>query len=142
MPYAITATGYRAVGVEFTAEELQPGETLVEELSDEYLASLDQQDLVREAVALLDAFTRSSNAQVTAIQGRIDTLNDIVELDELTEEESAELPGRLSQLKEWKRYRIALGRVTAQSTWPTAPDWPVMPESFITETLRLAVTDT
>ena len=138
MPYAITATGYRAVGLEFTADELQPGETLVDDLSDEYLKSLEQQDLMREAVGLLDAFTRSANMQVTAIQGRIDTLNDIVELDEPTEEESAGLPGRLSQLKEWKRYRIALGRVTAQPSWPAAPDWPVMPESYITETLRLS----
>jgi len=81
---------------------------------------------------------RLANAQVTALQGRVDTLNDAVDLDMATPAEMAEQPVRAAQLKAWKLYRVLVGRVSTQATWPSAPTWPVQPEPYTNETSAVA----
>lgn len=82
----------------------------------------------------LERLQRLANAQVAAVQGRVDTLNDAVELDMATAAEVAEQPVRAAQLKAWKTYRILLGRVPTQADWPTNPVWPTIPEPYTSET--------
>lgn len=86
------------------------------------------------ANGLLDAKLRQANAQVTALQGRIDAINDGIEFEEALPEEIAELPVRKSQLTLWKKYRIELGRVKATPGWYQTPAWPVVPEPYTSET--------
>lgn len=80
--------------------------------------------------AKLTSLTKQANAQVTALQGRVDTINDAIDGAYALPEEEAELPGRVLQLAAWKKYRVDLGRVKTQSTWPTAPAWPAVPELY------------
>lgn len=87
-------------------------------------------------VANLNAKQRQANAQVTAIQGRVDSINDAIEFDEALPEEIAELPARTAQLKLWKKYRIDLGRVTSIPGWYETPTYPLTPEPYTTETSR------
>lgn len=82
----------------------------------------------------LERLQRLANAQVAAVQGRVDALNDAVELDMATAAEIAEQPVRAAQLKAWKTYRILLGRVPTQADWPTSPVWPTVPEPYTSET--------
>jgi len=82
----------------------------------------------------LNAKTRLANAQVTALQGRVDAINDAIDGDYALPEEEAELPGRVVQLAAWKKYRVLLGRVSTQVTWPASPVWPIQPESYTNET--------
>lgn len=65
--------------------------------------------------------------QKSLLNNRVGTLNDAVELEMATEEEEAELPVRVAQLKAWKTYGVLLGRVTAQAGWPSDVKWPVQP---------------
>lgn len=92
------------------------------------------EEVLATNTALLNKLTKQANAQVTAIQGRIDTINDAIDLDEALPSEIAELPVVTALLKKWKSYRILLGRVTLQAGWPPEPVWPVVPELYITTT--------
>lgn len=82
--------------------------------------------------ATLNTLTKQANAQVTALQGRIDTINDAIGGGYALPEEETELPGRIAQLSAWKKYRVDLGRVKTVPTgaWPAAPVWPVVPELY------------
>lgn len=91
------------------------------------------EQVLTEATDTLNARTRQATAQVTAIQGRVDALAEAVEFEMATPEEIAEQPVRTAQLTAWKKYRILLGRVSTQSTWPDAPVWPAMPEPYTDE---------
>lgn len=75
----------------------------------------------------LKGFKQLAEAQKAALTNRIGTLNDAIVLEEATVDEVAELPVRQSQLLEWKRYAIYLGRVTGQDGWPPDVEWPVQP---------------
>ncbi len=77
--------------------------------------------------SILQYLTQQSTTQKAALTERVGTLNDAIELEMATEEEEAELPVRVLQLKAWKTYGVLLGRVTAQSGWPTDVQWPVQP---------------
>lgn len=66
-------------------------------------------------------------AQIARIQERIDTIGFGIEVDEATEEDEAEQAALLINLKAWKTYKFALGKVTVQPTWYAAPVWPVEP---------------
>ena len=134
MPYAINATGWRAVGEEFTEADLALGETLVAEIPQSLIDSIAAQEVLRAATAVLNARTRLATAQVTALQARVDTINDAVSGGYALPEEEAELPTLTAPLAAWKRYRVLLGRVSTQATWPTAPVWPVEPEPYNSET--------
>ncbi|KAE9642366.1 hypothetical protein EJA70_19190 [Pseudomonas sp. PB103] len=134
MPYAITDYGWRAVGSDFTEAELAQGESLVEEIPQSLIDAIAAQDLLRETTADLNARTRQATAQVTALQGRIDAINDAIAGDYALPEEVEEKPLRAVMLAEWKKYRVFLGRVTGQPIWPTAPTWPEQPEPYNDET--------
>jgi hypothetical protein len=131
MPYAITVTGWRSISPEM---ELMVGETYVEEIPQSLIDAIAAQDLLRETSAILNARTRLATAQITALQGRIDAINDAVEGDYALPEEVEEKPARVSALAEWKKYRVLLGRVTGLPIWPTEPAWPEQPEPYNEET--------
>lgn len=101
--------------------------------------SQDPSLLEGQMQALLDVKLHQSNAQVTALQGRVDAINDAIEFKEVLPEEIAELPIRSAQLTLWKKYRVALGRVKAAQGWYATPTWPVMPEPYTTATFSSAV---
>jgi hypothetical protein len=90
----------------------------------------------------LNALSRQANAQVTALQGRVNTLDYLINQQDPDDEdyiepsaaEIAELPVRKAQLKSWNSYNVKLGRVSTQATWPSAPAWPVQPEPYTNET--------
>lgn len=60
-------------------------------------------------------------AQLRAIADyAITPLQDAVDIDEATEEDTV-------QLKAWKKYRVALNRVPEQAGYPETIDWPAVP---------------
>ncbi|MGS0546515.1 hypothetical protein ACU8WE_28775 [Pseudomonas parakoreensis] len=134
MPYAITSYGWRAVGDDFTDADLAEGESLVQEIPQSLIDAIAAQDLLRETTADLNARTRLATAQVTALQGRVDAINDAIAGDYALPEEVEEKPHRVAMLAEWKKYRVFLGRVTGQPIWPTAPTWPEQPALYNDET--------
>lgn len=92
--------------------------------------------------AEFERLQRLANAQVTALQGRVNTLDYLINQQDPDDEdyiaptaaEIAELPVRKAQLKSWNSYNVKLGRVSTQATWPSAPVWPVQPEPYTNET--------
>lgn len=82
----------------------------------------------------LNAFLRQANSQVTALQGRIDMINDAIEFGEDEPEWAEELPVRALQLTAWKKYRISLNKVPLQATWAANPVWPTIPTPYTNET--------
>lgn len=69
----------------------------------------------------------SAVTQIARIQDRIDTLGYGIDAGEATEEDEAEQVSLMVSITAWKSYKFALGKVTKQSTWPTAPTWPPEP---------------
>ena len=90
-----------------------------------------------DAAAALNASTRLATAQISALQSRVDAINDATDGAYVLPEETAELPGRVVPLAAWKKYRVLVGRVSAQTTWPSAPVWPDQPEPYTNEALML-----
>lgn len=90
-------------------------------------------DAAVEAALLVAAKTELSArntkalAQIARIQDRVDTLGYGIDAGEATEDDEAEQAALLVNLKAWKAYKFALGKVTAQPTWYAAPVWPVEP---------------
>lgn len=112
-------------------------------------ASIDAEILAeqtRVATDQLNALTRQANAQVTALAGRVATLDFLVNgQDEEdpdyiapTAADVAELTQRKTQLKQWNTYNVKLGKVKAAAGWPANPTWPVMPEPYNNETSAVA----
>lgn len=66
-------------------------------------------------------------AQISRIQERIDTIGFGIDAGEATEEDEAEQSALLINLKAWRAYKFALGKVTAKASWPVSPEWPVEP---------------
>jgi hypothetical protein len=65
--------------------------------------------------------------QIARIQDRVDTLGYGIDAGDATEEDEAEQSALLLNLKAWKAYKFALGKVTAKASWPTNPEWPAEP---------------
>lgn len=88
-----------------------------------------------EATELSSLFSKQNqaNIQISAIQGRVDTINDAIKLNQALADELAELPNRLAQLDAWKKYRIDLGRVTSGEGWYQNPSYPDMPARYTSE---------
>ena len=80
-----------------------------------------------EAKAELVTKNLKAVTQIARIQDRIDTLGYGIDAGEATEEDEAEQGALLVNLKAWKTYKFALGKVTVQPTWYAAPVWPVEP---------------
>jgi hypothetical protein len=85
------------------------------------------------ATATLNADVRLASSQVSALQGRVDAINDATDGGYVLPGETAELPVRSIQLAAWKKYRVLLGRVSSQTTWPSTPAWPDQPEIYSSE---------
>jgi hypothetical protein len=81
----------------------------------------------------LNAFLRQANAQITAIQGRIDMINDAIEIGEDEPGWAEELPSRAVQITAWKKYRINLNKVVLQAGWASAVVWPITPNPYTNE---------
>jgi hypothetical protein len=79
------------------------------------------------AKAELTARNTKALAQIARIQDRIDTIGFGIEIGEATAEDEAEQAALLINIKAWKTYKFALGKVTVQPTWYAAPVWPVEP---------------
>jgi len=138
MPYAITTTGWRAIEAGW---ELLEGETYVEEIPQSLIDAIAAQEFLRAATANLNARLRLATAQVSALQARVDAINDAIDGEYALPEEVDELPGRYVQLAAWKKYRVFLGRVSPQPTWPGAPVWPAEPEPYTDETSSARLAD-
>lgn len=80
-----------------------------------------------EAQALLKSRNEAAAAQIARIQDRIDTLGYGIDSGEATTEDEAEQQVLLGNVKQWKTYKFSLGKVSAQSSWPAAIEWPVQP---------------
>lgn len=75
----------------------------------------------------LSARNAKAVTQISRIQDRVDTLGYGIDAGEATEEDEAEQAALLINLKAWKAYKFALGKVTAKASWPDSPEWPVEP---------------
>ncbi|MHC8382117.1 hypothetical protein [Pseudomonas sp. LB3P14] len=100
MPYAITASSWRAINADM---ELLEGERLVEQIPQSLIGAIAAQDLLRETSADLNARTRLASAQVTALQSRVDAINDAIVGNYALPEEVEEKPLRAAMLTEWKK---------------------------------------
>jgi len=87
------------------------------------------QEISAANIIKLQVETQLAAAQKAALQNRIGTLNDAIDLEIATGEEVEELPIRQAQLLDWKRYAVYLGRVTLQEGWALTVEWPVQPAS-------------
>lgn len=72
------------------------------------------------AAQLLAGVVADAAARRAVADAAIAPLQDAVDIDEATDEETALLTA-------WKKYRVALNRVPAQAGYPSTIDWPVAP---------------
>jgi hypothetical protein len=79
------------------------------------------------AKADLAARNSKAAASIARIQDRIDTLGYGIDSGEATADDEAEQAALMINIKAWKAYKFALGKVSAQTTWPAAPVWPPEP---------------
>ncbi|SDS41341.1 tail fiber assembly protein [Pseudomonas prosekii] len=86
-----------------------------------------QAEQLATAKTELSARNASAVTQIGRIQDRVDTIGFGIDIGEATEEDEAEQAALLINLKAWKTYKFALGKVTTQATWYAAPVWPVEP---------------
>lgn len=84
----------------------------------------------------LNTLLAQANAQITAIQGRIDAINDAIEFGEDEPGWAEEVPVRQAQLTTWKRYRVTLNKIPLQEGWAITATWPVTPEPYTSEMSR------
>jgi len=80
-----------------------------------------------EAKAELSSRNLKAVTQIVRIQDRVETIGYGIDAGEATEEDEAEQTALLVNLKAWKTYKFALGKVTIQPTWYVAPVWPREP---------------
>ncbi|WP_426128705.1 hypothetical protein [Pseudomonas sp. DWP1b1] len=86
---------------------------------------------LNESLSALSTATQQANLQVSALTGRVDTLDFAVSEGDASQAEVKELPVRKNQLKQWRRYNRDLGRVPGQPGWPDSHSWPTQPESYL-----------
>lgn len=91
------------------------------------------QDFIDYYSPEVDRLAKLSNVQVTALQGRVDAIKDAIDFGIETPEEVAELPIREAELREWKLYRIYVGRIKTQAGWAMDIIWPVQPPFYMNE---------
>jgi len=87
----------------------------------------DQAEQLATARAELSGRNSKALVQLARIQERVDTIGFGIDIGEVTEEDEAEQAALLINLKAWKTYKFALGKVTVQPTWYAAPVWPIEP---------------
>lgn len=91
-----------------------------------------------EVKAELAAKNAKAVAQIARMQDRIDTISYGIDAGEATEEDEAEQAALLLNLKAWKAYKFALGKVTAKASWPANPEWPAEPVVPVIEASPMA----
>lgn len=111
MPYAITSSGWRAIGWGW---ELAENETQVDEIPQWLLDAIDLQRAELAARSELDSRISVANRAVQPLQDDYD-IGEITEFD-------------LAKWRALKKYRSALGKTPGREGWPGAPDWPEIPE--------------
>ncbi|MHC8300659.1 phage tail protein [Pseudomonas sp. ZS1P83] len=81
------------------------------------------------AEAKAELATKNSKAvtQIARVHDRVNTIGYGIDAGEATEADVAEQAALIVNLKAWKSYKFALGKVTAQPTWYAAPIWPSEP---------------
>ncbi|UQS92793.1 phage tail protein [Pseudomonas chlororaphis subsp. piscium] len=104
-------------------------------------AAAAQAERLAESKAQLAARNATAAAQIDRITDRIETLGYGIEAGEATSEDEAEQAALMLSLKTWKAYKFALGKVTAQVTWPTTPVWPAEPAIPEIEAAPMLVAD-
>ena len=82
---------------------------------------------LQDMKAALNAKNKAAVNQISRIQDRIDTSGYGIEAGEATSKDEAEQAALVINLRSWKAYKFALGKVTAQPTWHASPVWPVEP---------------
>lgn len=98
------------------------------------LITKSMKDAAEQAVQLSAAKAELSSrntralAQISRIQERIDTIGYGIDAGEATPEDESEQSALLVNLKAWKNYKYALGKVTVQPGWYAAPLWPIEPK--------------
>jgi hypothetical protein len=93
----------------------------------------------------LNALTRQANAQVSALGGRITTLDWLIDGQDPDDEDYeaptpadvAERTALKARFTKWNSYANKLSKVKAAPGWPANPTWPVMPEPYTNETSAL-----
>lgn len=138
--FAVRVNGsYRTVTEEM---ELQEGETFYYELPQWAIDLVAYNDADWNSSLTLGLLTKQANAQVSALAGRITTLEWLIndqdpddpEYVEPLPEEVIELPIRRTQFTKWNSYNVKLGRVKLQAGWPFTPVWPAIPEPYNNDT--------
>lgn len=107
---------------------------------------LTAEQILQASTAQVYALTRQANAQVSALSGRVTTLDyllngqdeDDPDYIEPTAADIEELAQRKAQLKTWNSYAIKLGRITSAVGWSSNPTWPKLPEPYTSETSAVA----
>lgn len=92
-------------------------------INDEELAAIRKQqeaDAAPTAEQLKEVAVAKRDELLTLAGIRIAPLQDAVDLDEATADE-------VSSLKQWKQFRVAVNRVTAQEGFPLSIEWPTLP---------------
>lgn len=103
-------------------------------------------EVATQNTAKLQALIKQANAQVASLNGRVSTLDYLINEQDPDDEdyiepsaaEIAELPVRKAQLKSWNSYNVKLSRLTTSAGWPLNPVWPVMPEPYTNELSAVA----
>ncbi|UIN53628.1 tail fiber assembly protein [Pseudomonas kribbensis] len=110
MPYAITNTGWRAIGEGW---ELAQGETYIEDLPEWLLMVTEGQRIEASARMTLNYLMYEADKVIQPLQ-------DDYDVGDITDD-------NLSRWKAWKGYRSALGKTPERAGWLLAPDWPAIP---------------
>ncbi len=110
MPYAITDTGWRAIGKGW---DLAEDEIYSDDIPQWLLESSELQRLNIEARSEL-------GAKLLEVDRILQPLQDDYDLDEITVES-------LERWKLWKRHRSIFGKTPDRTGWPASPDWPASP---------------
>ncbi|MCX4217379.1 tail fiber assembly protein [Pseudomonas sp. MCal1] len=109
MSYAITNTGWRAIGEGW---ELAEGETYTEEIPKWLLMVAEGQRIETAARITLGTLMTEADNVIQPLQDDYD-VGDITEVN-------------LAKWKAWKRYRSALIKTPDRAGWPLDPDWPAI----------------
>lgn len=126
-PAPLSVEAGEQVAIEVTREIL-PGQIDWSQLVTKAMkaASLQAAQLA-EAKAELATKNSKAVTQIARVHDRVNTIGYGIDAGEATEADVAEQAALIVNLKAWKSYKFALGKVTTQATWYAAPVWPVEP---------------
>jgi len=91
------------------------------------IAEPDAWEVSVAVTARREASAREATDRITALDTRLATLADAIELDMATAEELAAKPAIEAEQKAWRIYRVKLSQLEAQEGYPAAVTWPEAP---------------